>query len=173
MKKHVVLLLLTALVSGLAFAQQGTNEQKDNSEERIEVLGQRTPTHYYKAMRRAEIDLYDQVNKMLTNDKYKISCERETYSVARNATRLKKKYCLPKFVRERMGEETRKALEDGVEPPTLEQVELMVADEQEEALNAVAKVIEENPKLLELLIKYHTSAANYENVKAQYASDKD
>lgn len=169
MKKHVGLLLVTALVSGLAFAQQEENVgTEDNSEERIEVLGQRTPTHFYKAMRRAEINLYDQINQYIGEHKYKVSCHRESQA----GTNLKRKGCLPNFVRERMAFETQKALDDGAIPPTLEQVEALLGEEQAEAMNAVAKVIEENPKLLELLIKYHTSVANYENVKAQYASDE-
>lgn len=172
MKKHTLILLAGLLVSGSVMAQETTVEPEEDFGERIEVRGQKTPTYYFKAMRRAEIELYDQVNMQLTEDKYKVSCERETYSIAKNATRIKKKYCLPKFVRERMGYETRKALDDGVEPPTLEQVELMVSDEQEEALNAVAKVIEGNPKLIELLVKYHTSVDAYENSKAQELAER-
>lgn len=173
MKKHALMLLSVGLLlTGSVVAQETTVEPEEDFGERIEVRGKKTPTYYYKAMRRAEIDLYDQVNLQLTDKKYKVSCERETYSIAKNATRFKKKYCLPNFVRERMGYETRKALEDGVEPPTLEQVELMVRDEQEEAVNAVAKVIEGNPKLVDLLVKYHTSVAAYENSKAQELAER-
>lgn len=173
MKKHTTLLLSGAmlsglLLSGLGLAQEESIQPEEELTERIEVRGKKTPTYYYRAMRRAEIDLYDKVNLQIEDPKYKVSCGIE----ANVGSNIKKKACLPNFVRDRLAFETQKAMDTGANPPTLEYVESMLGDEQQEALNAVAKVIEGNPELIELLIKFHTSVAEYENSKAQELAER-
>lgn len=169
MKKYLVLLLLGALASNLAYAQLGSAEPKTDFGENIEIRGKNTPAYYFEAMRHAEIALYDQVNLQIDDHKYKVSCRRESQI----NTNLKFKNCLPNFVRERLAYEHRVARDSDITPPTLELVEFMVADEQEEALNAVAKVIEGNPELIELLVKYQNSVAAYEKVKTEQIASLD
>ncbi|WP_338292051.1 hypothetical protein [Planctobacterium marinum] len=162
MKKHSLLMIVALFSSGLAIGQQ-QNSGKEDYGERIEVRGKKTPMYFYSAMQQAEIDLYDQVNKQLKDDRYKVSCQRESQI----GTNLKQKRCLPNFVRARMAFETQKARESGGPPLTLEQVEALVGKERQEAMNAVAKVIERNPELLELLVKYQSSVAAWEKSKAE------
>lgn len=141
---------------------------KDN----IEIIGvfARTPLLFFKKeMERAELDFYESFNAIADEDKFRVKCRLE----AKVASRIKKRVCYPRYVLDRMAQETQNALSSGSPFPTLEEIEFLVKRDKEEALLYAEKIVKDNPELLKKLIKMNEKQEKYQSKRAEYFDDSE
>jgi len=179
MTKAVIknLLILCSVLTVTTYANaSGVVEKRYTASalERVEVIGEKTADFYLGLMQRAELDFYKQLNKQLANHEFKISCHKENNFGNEGTTKIRRKYCLPNYVRDRMASETQRVISAAIQPqtlglilrpkPTLEHIETLTADKRKQAELAIAEVLEANPELQSLLIKLNQAQHNYETL---------
>ena len=127
--------------------------------ERISVEG-KTPLSFYKRQFEiAELDFYDMFNAANEIPDFTMFCRKR----APTGSRIKRTYCYPQYLLKRHAYETQNAiantpaglLAQGVVQnlPTMEQIEALVAREQQQALEYAEQLVKENPAMLEQLLK--------------------
>lgn len=162
--KHILVVAFALSFSSAATSQEVNKEQLQNTEqeqvEQIEVLGKKPLLYYRRQMEQLELDFYDSINDLIENPDYRVTCRMETAGSGQ-VTRIKHKRCLPNYVRNRLALETQEAFEDGKPIPTIDDVEFLLKEEKEQALAAVAEVVEKNPELLKQLIKMNDAQTLY------------
>lgn len=135
--------------------------------ENIEIIGvfAQTPLLYFKReMERAELDFYESFNAIADEDRFRIKCRMES----KIGSRIKKRACYPRYVLDRMSQETQDALSRGTPFPTLEEIEFLVKRDKEKALVYAENLVKQHPELLEKLVKMHEKQAKYESKKVEY-----
>lgn len=153
-----------------AYNAWANQESKASSEatkdiEAISVVGEYSQAYYRDKMEKAELDFYEAFNALVTIDKYKVNCEAKT----RSASRIKSTMCVPKYVTDRMAQETQDARRSGKPLPRKKDIEFMVKDEREASLAYAEKLVLANPALLEKLITMNETQRQHEAAKAKGA----
>ena len=170
------LMLAGALLTSSALALAQDEEEQyltPDDIEQIEVVGKKPLLYFHRQMLKTELSFYDSVNDLLENPEHKIKCRREERMGSNSTTaRIKQMYCLPNYVRSRLAEETQVALKTGKPTPRIEDVEILVKDQQQEAMAAVTKLVEENPQLLEKLLAMHNAKAEYQQKRQEAGFDQ-
>lgn len=165
-------LLSTSIVAATLFgssvihAQEGTQAEKEV--EQIEVVGKKPLLYFRNQMMKAEMSFYDSVNDYIENPDFKMTCNRERTG---EAMRIKADVCMPNYLRNRLAEETQAAINSGKPLPRLEDVEVLVKDQQQKAMGAITKIVEQNPELLEKLVAMHNAKTEYEFKRSEAGFD--
>lgn len=147
-------------------ADDSNPDVKDN----IEIIGvfAQTPLLFFKKeMEIAELDFYESFNAIADEDKFRVKCRLE----AKVGSRIKKRVCYPRYVLDRMAQETQNALSSGSPYPTLEEIEFLVKRDKEEALLYAEKIVKENPELLQKLVKMNEKQEKYQSKRTEYFDD--
>jgi|GEM_PF-690334 hypothetical protein len=148
------------------------SEDESNSrvEDNIEIIGvfAQTPLLFFKKqMEIAELDFYESFNAIADEDKFRVKCRLE----AKVGSRIKKRVCYPRYVLDRMAQETQNALSSGSPYPTLEEIEFLVKRDKEEALVYAENIVKENPELLQKLVKMNEKQEKYQSKRTEYFDD--
>lgn len=171
-KLSILLLLCLPFSSSWAntstYNSEGVQEQTQNKAEPddnievIGVVGEYSLLYFRHEMQEAELDFYEAFNKIADVEKFKVQCTREV----RLGSNIRDKVCLPKYVRNRMAQETQDGLNGGGYFPKYKEIEFAVRDQREESLAYVEKVVRENPELLEKLVVLNERKARFDEAKA-------
>lgn len=163
-----LLLCLPVSFSWASIYNEDTKQQSQNTvqaDEKMEVIGvvgEYSLLYFRHEMQDAELDFYEAFNKIADVEEYKVQCNREL----RLGSNIRDRVCLPKYVRNRMAQETQDALNGGGNFPKYKEIEFAVRKQREESLAYVAQVVSENPQLLEKLIELNEKQARFDEAKA-------
>lgn len=152
----------------VTYDSQSTQEQtqsKAQPNEDIEVIGvvgEYSLLYFRHEMQNAELDFYEAFNKIANVEEFKVQCSREV----RLGSNIRDRVCLPKYVRNRMAQETQDALNGGGYFPRYKEIEFAVREQREESLAYVEQVVRENPELLEKLVLLNERKARFAEAKA-------
>lgn len=163
------LVVILSLSTYAVFADENvtTSPASNQGIEQIEVTGS-VPLLFYKdEMQRAEFSFYEMYNALNDDNKFAITCRRET----RLGSRIKSKVCYPQYVLDKMAEETQEVLSAGGAYPSLKQIEFAVKEERAESMKHVEKLVKANPDLLNALIKLNETQALYQQKKSERHPD--
>ena len=166
-------LLFLLVIAPMASAQEEEEQFLTPDDiEQIQVVGKKPLLYFHRQMMKTELNFYDSINDLLENPEHKIKCRREErMGNSGTSARLKTMYCLPNYVRSRLAEETQAAIQTGKPAPRIEDVEILVKDQQQEAMAAVTKLVESNPELLDKLLTMHNAKAEYEQKRLEAGFD--
>ena len=142
--------------------QSQTNVEPDDQVEVIGVVGEYSLLYFRHEMQDAELDFYEAFNKLANIEEFKVQCSREF----RLGSNIRERVCLPKYVRDRMAQETQRVLLSGGTLPKLKEIEFAVSDQREESLMYVEKVVSEHPELLEKLLVLNERKARFDEAKS-------
>jgi len=176
LKKTLVLCSVLSLMPYANASRVADQNESHEPIERIEVVGEKTPAFYLGLMKRTELDFYKQLNKQLDNPEFKVTCVNESDVTDKTSVRMKRKSCLPNYIRNRMSFETQGVATAGISSfdlytlqgkpiPTVAQIEALTAKTKVLAELAVAEAIKNDPELQALLIKLNDAKTNYEQLK--------
>jgi hypothetical protein len=166
-KLSILLLLSSALsvssasTNGPVSSQGKPEVDKQEQIETISVVGERSMLYFRHQMQDAEFDFYVAYNALADNEKFIMLCNRENIL----GSRIRVKVCLPRYVRDRMAQETQNAIFLSGVYPKLSEIEFAVREEREESMAYVESVVTENPELLAKLVMLNKKKMQYAQAK--------
>lgn len=135
----------------------------DDNIEVIGVVGEYSLLYFRHEMQEAELDFYEAFNELANVEEFKVQCSREV----RLGSNIRDRVCLPKYVRNRMAQQTQDTLNGGGGYfPKYKEIEFAAREQREESLAYVEQVVRENPELLEKLVLLNERKARFDEAKA-------
>jgi len=153
---------LLALCTFIVFPASATNplfsetkQEKHVNEpeiERIQVTGDRPRIYLRRAMVKAENNFYDLYNQLTTNNDFKVQCEK----VFKPGSHIKNRVCKPNFTKTIRSNMHANDLADMMSSSYNQAVAFRMKNMQEKHYRAMEKTVNNNPKLKELLLSFHS-----------------
>ena len=140
---------------------------KNQSIEKIEVLGQRPVSYFKREMFRAQKLFLKNYNNLTTNSEFKTRC----FHYMPKGTLLRQRTCEARFVRTKRAQLTQDAVRRRLGFPSNAEIEASLRETQKEYKQDMIKVIIANPELRQHLSAYAASVALFRK-KRQEKHDK-
>jgi len=179
--KHIVSTLISSLFAlctfivlpasaGLYGAEiQQEDEANDPDIERIQVVGERPRIYFRREMIKAEDNFYDLYNQLTPNDDFKVRCEK----VFRAGSHIKNRVCKPNFTKTIRANMYAGSLAEMTSTAYNQEVDFRIKKMQEEHYKSMEKTVNNNPKLKELLLSFHSKRKALLDSKVLDSDDDD
>jgi len=127
-------------------------DTNDPDIERIQVTGERPRIYFRREMIKAEDNFYDLYNKLTLNEDFKVRCEK----VFRKGSHIKNRVCKPNFTKTIRASMHAESIAEMASTSYNQEVKFRIKKMQEKHYRAMEKTVNNNPKLKELLISFHS-----------------